>query len=153
MDQLLSHLYLFKGLSEQDLAKVSNIAERKLYEPEETIFSYGEPADCMYLIDHGTVVITFDEEDDTRIEISKMGTGSHFGEMSLLDGEPRSANAVSETHCDIIRIKYDSLLELLESEPQMTTHVYRELARFLCSRLRFTTLDLSEARAQNLSLF
>ena len=82
-----------------------------------------------------------------------LGTGSHFGEMALLDKERRSASAVAQSESDIVEIDYENLQPLLDSNAAIATHFYRALSRFLCSRLRLTTLDLSYSRSQNLSHF
>ena len=153
MDNKLEHIYMFKGLNKEDLSKIAQLAEHEAYFSGQSIFSYGDAADALYLIDRGVVVIKFEEDDHKDIEISKLGTGSHFGELPMLDGEPRSANAVAEGHTDLIRIAYAPLLQLLDSEPQIAIHVYREISRFLGSRLRFTTLDLTYAQAKNISIF
>ena len=152
MNKLINNLYLFKGLPDSDVSRIEEIAELESYTQGDQVFRQGESADSFFIIQHGTVSIELDDEDDKgeRIEVATLGTGSHFGEMSFLDNEPRSANAIAATDSDIIRISYTSMRELLESDPQILIHVYRELARFLCSRLRLTTLDLSYERSRNL---
>ena len=152
MIKLLNDLYLFRGLPDSDLSRIEEIAELESYTQGDQIFKQGENADSFFVIQYGSVSIELDDEDGTgeRIEVATLGTGSHFGEMSFLDNEPRSANATAVSHSDIIKIKYASMRELLESDPQISIHVYRELAQFLCSRLRLTTLDLSYERSKNL---
>lgn len=152
MDKQLNNLYLFRGLPNSDLSKVQEIAELESYAKGEQIFRQGEDADSFFVIQYGAVSIDLDDEDGEgeRVEVSTYGTGSHFGEMAFLDNEPRSANATAATDSDIIRISYASMSKLLESDPQISIHVYRELARFLCGRLRLTTLDLSYERSKNL---
>ena len=73
--------------------------------------------------------------------------------MAFLDGESRSATATAIEKTDIIRLEYGKLLEVLNTNPAIAVHFYRELAKFLCGRLRITTNDLSFAREQNFSHF
>ncbi len=153
MVKQLHNLYLFEGLGDSDLMLIENIAELRSYNAGEKIFSQGSPAVSFYVIQHGTVRIEQVEDDETCIEIATYGTGSHFGELPLLDNEPRSANATAVTNSDIIRVPYTSMIDLLESNTHIAIHFYRELSRFLCSRLRLTTLDLSYSRMENLRLF
>ncbi|MDJ0956814.1 MAG: cyclic nucleotide-binding domain-containing protein [Arenicellales bacterium] len=152
MIKLLDNLYLFRGLPDSDLSRIAEIAELKSYARGEQVFRQGDSADSFFVIQYGTVNIELDDEDGKgeRIEVATLGTGSHFGEMSFLDNEPRSANASVATDSDIIKISYASMRELLESDSKISIHVYRELAKFLCSRLRLTTLDLSYERSKNL---
>ena len=153
MVELLSNLYLFKGLARSDIELIDEIAELKSYSPGESVFIQGAVANSLYIIQHGTVSIDQDTDDATAIKVATLGTGSHFGEMALLDSQLRSANATAVTDSDIISISYASINDLLEANPHIAIHFYRELSRFLCSRLRLTTMDLSYARSQNISHF
>jgi CRP-like cAMP-binding protein len=87
------------------------------------------------------------------MEIAMLGTGSHFGEMSFIDGEPRSASAVAVEKTELIVLNYEKLKRCLEARPEAAVKMYRELAHFLAGRLRLTTNDLSYAREKNLSHF
>ena len=153
MTNLLYNLYLFEGLDESDLMLIENIAELRSYSAEEEIFSQESIAHSFYVIQYGSVRIDQFDEDSKLFEVATYGTGSHFGEMPFLDDEPRSASATAVTNSEIIKISYASMLELLESNSHMAIHFYRELAKFLCSRLRLTTLDLGYSRSQNLGHF
>ena len=153
MEKELNHLYLFKELEEADLKKIEAIAELVTYGPGERIFSQGDTADAFYLIQSGAVRIDLLEDDDNEVEIAKLGTGSHFGEMGMLDDEPRSANATSESYTDVIRIGYSEISDLMDANIGIANHFYRAISRFLASRLRLTSLDLSLSRSQNLSYF
>jgi len=152
MIKLLNNLYLFRGLPDSDISRIEEIAELESYTQGDRIFRQGEAAESFFVIQHGTVNIELDDEGDKggRIAVATLGTGSHFGEMAFLDNEPRSANATAATDSDIIKISYASMRKLLESDPRISVHVYRELSKFLCSRLRLTTLDLSYERSLNL---
>jgi len=153
MLQLLENLYLFKGLRQSELSLVEDISELKFYRAGERIFSQSDTADSFYVIQHGSVSIDQSEDDVNSVQVATLGTGSHFGEMALLDNEPRSASASAISDSDLVRIGYEPMMQLLSSNPQIEIHFYRELSKFLCSRLRFTTLDLSYSRSQNLGLF
>lgn len=152
MIKLLNNLYLFKGLTSDQLKKIEAIAGSESFSKDDPIFSLGETADSFFVIQYGTVRLELDDEDDqgNRVEIAVLGTGSHFGEMGFLDNEPRSAHATAASSSSIVRIGYAPMKNLLESDQEIAVHVYRELARFLCSRLRLTTLDLSYERSKNL---
>lgn len=82
--------------------------------------------------------------------VATLGTVSHFGEMGFLDDQPRSASAIAASYSDILRIGYSATKEVLKSDPALSIHVYKQLAIFMCSRLRLTTLDLKYERSQNL---
>tara|TARA_B100000029_G_scaffold339624_1_gene331855 strand:- start:120 stop:587 length:468 start_codon:yes stop_codon:yes gene_type:complete len=152
MIKLLDTLYMFRGLSADDLSRIETISELESYSTGDLIFSQNDVADALYVIQHGTVNIELDGEGDTGrdIAVATLGTGSHFGEMGFLDNQPRSASAIAASHSDILRIGYSAMKTLLESDSLLATHVYKQLAGFLCSRLRLTTLDLKYERSRNL---
>ena len=152
MIKLLDTLYMFRGLSADDLSRIETISELESYSTGDLIFSQNDVADALYVIQHGTVNIELDGEGDTGrdIALATLGTGSHFGEMGFLDNQPRSASAIAASHSDILRIGYSAMKTLLESDSLLATHVYKQLAGFLCSRLRLTTLDLKYERSRNL---
>ncbi|HCX88829.1 MAG TPA: hypothetical protein DG761_12485 [Gammaproteobacteria bacterium] len=152
MTKLLENLYMFRGLSAADLSRIEAIAELESYSSGDLIFRQNDAADAFFVIQHGTVNIELDEEGDTggHIAVATLGTGSHFGEMGFIDNQPRSASAIAASYSDILRIGYSAMKEVLESDSELSIHVYQQLARFLCSRLRLTTLDLRYERSQNL---
>ena len=152
MIKLLENLYIFRGLSDADLSRIEAIAELESYSSGDLIFRQNDAADAFFVIQHGTVNIELAEEGDTggHIAVATLGTGSHFGEMGFLDHQPRSASAIAASYSDILRIGYSAMKEVLESDSVLSIHVYKQLARFMCSRLRLTTLDLKYERRQNL---
>lgn len=151
MNELLRNLYLFRGLDAESLHGIDDIARLRSFKPGERIFSQQAEAVALFVIQHGTVNVEQTLADGSKVEIATLGTGSHFGEMAFLDGLRRSTSATAATPSDIIEIGYEDLRRVLDADARLATHVYRELARFLCGRLRLTTMDLSNERHRNLS--
>ncbi len=125
--ELLSRVPLFEGCSQRQLRAVARITEvREL--PEATVLARaGDQGNEFFLIVDGRV----------RIEVSprkraRLGPGEFFGEMSLLDGGPRSATAVAETGVRLLVIGRRDFAVLLAKVPDLTRH----LLVILCRRLR-----------------
>lgn len=150
---LLQNVYLFKGLAASQLELINEVASVENYGPGDDIFSQGDKAMALYIIKYGSVRIVQKTHTGESIEVASLGTGSHFGEMAFVDGQLRSATAVAIEKSEIIYIPYSNLEQLLKANSGIAVHVYRELAHFLCGRLRMTTQDLSFAREKNLSHF
>lgn len=148
---LLQNVYLFKGLTADELALVSELAKTTSYNTGDTIFIKGEPATAMFLIKHGSVKIQQTTKSGDNLVVATLGTGSHFGEMGFVDGDPRSATAAAGEMTELIVIPYDRLKALIEKNSSIALKLYRELAHFMCGRLRATTNDLGFARERNLS--
>lgn len=150
---LLKKLYLFKDLSDKEIDVIQGTTETKSYGPGDEVFSQGEKAHALYLIQSGSVKVHQTAENGDSIEITRIGPGSHFGEMSFLDGEPRSANASALEPTEILVVDYEKLLRIMNDQPTISQHFYKQFAHFLCGRLRVTTKDLSFSRSKILSHF
>lgn len=150
---LLQNIYLFKLMSGEELEVISEAAEVETFGGTDELFTQGDKALAMYVIKYGSVRIHQRSSTGDNIEVATLGTGSHFGEMGFVDGEPRSASATAIEKSDIIVFNYEKLRTVLERHPTIAVKFYKELAHFLCGRLRITTNDLSFAREKNLSHF
>ncbi len=150
---LLKKLYLFKDLSEGELAVVEKATSTESYGPGDEVFSQGDRAKALLIIQSGSVKIHQVTDTGDSVEITRIGSGSHFGEMSFLDGEPRSASATALEQSIIVFVDYDKLSEIMITHPGISVHFYRQFAQFLCGRLRITTKDLSFSRSKILSHF
>ena len=149
---LLQNVYLFKDLTPNELEAVNAVATVETYNPGDEIFSEGDKAVSLFVIKFGSVKIRRSGKDDS-VDVAQLGTGSHFGEMSFVDGENRSATVTAVERSEIVRIGFDDLRSLFDKQPAMAVKVYRALALFLCGRLRMTTMDLSFAREKNIRHF
>lgn len=150
---LLQNVYLFKTMTSEQLDKLNDIVSLETFSSGDEIFSQGDTALALYIVKFGFVRIVQKGLSGNNVEITSLGSGSHFGEMALVDGEPRSATAVAIEKSDILSIPYDKLKSILEADNPMATIFYKELAHFLCGRLRVTTSDMSFAREKNIKHF
>lgn len=150
---LIQNVYLFKGLNPEQLEAVGSIVAVESFIAGDDIFSQNDFASAMYIIKHGSVKIYQKTEDGDNIEVTNLGTGSHFGEMPFVDGEKRSASATAVERSEVLKVDYEKLRGILRRDANIAVHVYRELCLFLCGRLRITTNDLSYAREKNLRHF
>ena len=142
---LLHNVYLFKDLAPKELEVVSAVSKLETFNAGDEIFTEGEKAHSLYVIKFGTVKIQHSGKDD-RVDVATLGTGSHFGEMAFVDKEKRSASVSVTERAEIVRIDFEALAKVLETNPAIAVKVYRSMALFLCGRLRMTTTDLSFAR-------
>ncbi|MBL7689269.1 MAG: cyclic nucleotide-binding domain-containing protein [Bdellovibrionaceae bacterium] len=149
---LIQNVYLFKDLSPKELESVNAIATVETYNPGDEVFSEGDKAASLFVIKFGSVRIRRSGKDDS-VDVAQLGTGSHFGEMSFVDGEARSATVIAMEKSEIVKIDFDALRKVFEKEPAIAVKAYRSFAHFLCGRLRLTTMDLSFAREKNIRHF
>lgn len=150
---LLKNCYLFRDMNADELTKIDSALSFENFNRGDEIFSQGDKAEALYLIKMGSVRVMQKGSNGDLIEIAVLGTGSHFGEMALLDNELRSATVEVMEKSEILRVDYDKLRSILMQNSSIAVKFFRALALFLCGRLRVTTNDLSFAREMNLRHF
>ncbi|MBK7889487.1 MAG: cyclic nucleotide-binding domain-containing protein [Bdellovibrionales bacterium] len=91
---LIQNVYLFKDLSPKELESVNAIAAVETYNSGDEVYCEGDKAASLFFIKFGSVRIRRSGKDDS-VDVAQLGTGSHFGEMSFVDGEARSATVIA----------------------------------------------------------
>src|SRR5438105_15749026 len=86
---------LFASLDSKATAELGEYLTIHDYPKSATIFRNGDPGDAMYLIDVGQVRISITDADGALVTLAELGSGDFFGEMAMLDGHGRSANALA----------------------------------------------------------
>ena len=127
---LLKGVGMFAHTSEDILADVAVILEEVELTAGERVFHKGEQGNSMYIIIHGRVRI-FDREKT----INFLGEREIFGELALLDPEPRSASVEAVEETRLFRLERGTLFELMEDNVSVVSGIMH----VLCSRLRRMT--------------
>jgi CRP/FNR family cyclic AMP-dependent transcriptional regulator len=121
------------------LADVAAICEQVQASPGETIFQKGEIGKSLYVIATGRVRV---HDGDQTLEY--LTEGQVFGEMALLEPEPRSASVTAMEDTYLLRLDQEPFFELLEDQCEVARGMIRVLTRRLRARMR----DLNELRSQ-----
>ena len=130
--ELLKDVPLFQGLPPDDLSRLSLLLTEKLYPKESVSVSATDPGDALYVVADGEVKVSLWSDNGREIILSTLGPGSFFGEMSLVDGEPRSANVACLTDSLLLRLGRKEFLQALRAYPTIAINVMTEV----CVRLR-----------------
>jgi HEAT repeat protein len=128
---------VFAEISDRILAEVAGLCEEVQISAGETIFEKGEIGKSLYVIAAGSVRV---HDGDQTLE--HLTEGQVFGEMALLDPEPRSASITATEETQLLRLDQEPFYELLESQ----TEVARGIIKVLTRRLRARMQDLNAAR-------
>ena len=139
---LLKSAPLFAGLDSEELAALADIALEKDFAASEIIFDEGSPAHHLYILLRGRVEV-FRRIDTTEYPIATLGEKECFGEMAMLDDEPRSASIRALEPVQVLKIDRDSFRELISERPQISFAIFR----ILSSRLRHGNLEIEHAAA------
>jgi CRP/FNR family cyclic AMP-dependent transcriptional regulator len=117
---------LWSGLSKQDLKLVAKLSQERKFESGHTIVSKGEAGIGFYLILEGSVEVRSDGR-----TLSKLGPGQFFGEMSIFDNQPRSADVVTVQPSRILFLSAMSFKTLIFANPKIALKMLQESVRRL----------------------
>ena len=106
------------------------------------VFRRGDEGDCLFVAEHATVDIRIQAKSGHLTRIAAFGPGTFFGEMALLEGKPRSANAVATGKTRLWSLSRTQLAELATAHPDIARQVMINIACALADRLRNTTEEV-----------
>ena len=124
---------LFAELDDRELAAIAAVAKSRRYAKDDVIFHADESGDIFCLIKEGQVKVTMISPEGKEIILSLLGPGDFFGEMALLDNEPRSATIIATEPLEIVTIWRSDFLHILSENFDITQKVLAELSRRLRS--------------------
>ena len=131
----LRHVPLFADVADAELALLAPCLVRRSFAKDVLIFSEGSPGSALYIIESGQVRIYLTSSNGQQISLSVYGPGQVFGEISLLDGLPRSASVAALEPVIALALERDDFLPYMDAHPA----VARSVIRVLSVRLRHTT--------------
>ena len=126
---MLTNVRLFAGVPPLYLAELEKSSVVRKYPKNTVLVSEGDESSHLYIIRKGTVSAYLNNEDGRQVNLNYMHEGEYFGELSLLDGKPRSASVISITDCEIILVSRASVHELLHKHPDFSLQLLTELTR------------------------
>lgn len=137
--EILKTVPMFAELSDSDLDSLAQLASRRHYARETPIFFEHEEGDSFFMILKGRVKVTILGDDGREVILSMLGTGDVFGEMALLDDEPRSATAIAVEDCDLLSLQRSEFDGVVKSRASISAG----LIKVLSARLRKANHQIS----------
>ena len=122
---------LFAELDDRELASIAAVAKSRRYDKDDVVFHADESGDIFCLIKEGQVKVTMISPEGKEIILSILGPGDFFGEMALLDNEPRSATIIATEPLEIVTIWRSDFLHILSENFSITQKVLAELSKRL----------------------
>jgi CRP/FNR family cyclic AMP-dependent transcriptional regulator len=144
----LKRIPIFRELEAGALAEIAQIARAKVYQPRVEVFQQGDLSDSVFIIQSGYLKVAVSSPGGSLSTLAVMGVGEIFGELSLLDGGPRSATVTAMSRTDLLVIDRESFLHLVEAQPRVGIAIMGVLARRL-RRVSERSDDLTGMRVSN----
>jgi len=129
---VLRKVPLFSDLSEGDLASFAEVTREREYPKNSVILFEDDPGDSLYIVSTGQVKVVLIGEDGREVILSVLGDGDFFGEMALIDDEPRSAHVIAMKDSQLLVLRRDDFQAQVAMHPQIAL----KLLRVLVQRLR-----------------
>jgi len=145
-NKLLKSVSLFFDLSDKELGYISSRMITKNFEMGSLIFMENSEGEMCFFVAEGSVKVTRLSQDGKEVILAMLNKGEFFGEMSLLDGESRSANVIALEKTKVLTLNRKDFLSVLQDYPQIAIQLLKEMAhRLRKSDKQIASLSLSDA--------
>lgn len=137
---------MFADLGADELARLSGLCHTQQLSTGEVLFQKGDPGDALFGVRRGQVRIETGASDGSRLTLNFMGSGDLFGEVAVLDGQDRTADATAGEPTELFVLRREDFLGFLEREPKVAVR----LIELLCQRIRWQSERMEESVLQPL---
>jgi uncharacterized membrane protein len=143
--EILRNIPLFSLMDDQELLELSKHLEEKHYFAGQLVFKAGDPGDAMYIVQSGKVELFMQDSSDSRVSLAFIESGDLFGELSLLDNQPRSASAIAVEKTHLLIIDREDLQLLVTKHP----HAALDMMTMLGKRTREANMLVRDRVVRN----
>jgi len=137
---------MFADLGTDELQRLSNLCHTQHLGNGEVLFQKGDAGDALFGVRRGQVRIETGASDGSRLTLNFMGPGDLFGEVAVLDGQSRTADATAGEPTELFVLGRQEFLEHLEREPRVAI----KIIQLLCQRIRWQSERMEESVLQPL---
>ncbi|WP_291848571.1 Crp/Fnr family transcriptional regulator [Bradyrhizobium sp.] len=137
---------IFADLEPEALDQLCRYAKHSTLKRGAMLFSKGDPGNSLYAVISGTVKMSISSPEGRNAILNIIGPGEIFGEIALLDGRVRSADAIANSNCELLVIDRREFIPFVKGQPALAM----KFIELLCERLRWTSDQVEQIILQNL---
>lgn len=137
---------LFADLGQDELSRLSNLCHTQHLNAGEVLFQKGDLGNALFGVRRGQVRIETGAPDGGRLTLNFMGAGDLFGEVAVLDAQPRTADATAGEATELFVLRREDFMGFLEREPKCAIRIIE----LLCQRIRWQSERMEESMLQPL---
>ena len=127
----LATVPLLSRISPTELQKLADLTREKQYPKGSVVLFEGDPGDSLFIVRQGRVKVVLVGEDGREVILGILGVGEHFGELSLIDQQPRSAHVIAMDDATLIVLRSEDFRRRVDVAPEIAWALLVELARRL----------------------
>jgi CRP/FNR family transcriptional regulator, cyclic AMP receptor protein len=146
LTDFLSRAPMFGGLETRTRSRITEMLRAAAYPENTVVVREGEAGLCMYIVREGEVAL-YQQGGDVLVRIARLGVGDCFGEMAIIDIQPRSATVITECPCVLYSLTNRDLYTLYHEDMPGYVMVIQNLCRELSRRLRRADARITESAA------
>ncbi len=136
--EVIRSVRLFETLDQSELQTLTPLLHRRDYFPKDVIVQEGAPGAGLYILVGGEAEVILENDSGDDIFLATLGPGRMFGEMSLLDGEPRAASVISVARSHVLGFFKADLMDLVAHSPSLGFKIVYRLGQLMQERLSET---------------
>jgi uncharacterized membrane protein len=145
---MLAYVPLFALLDDEERAALADVLEVARFPKGQAIFRTGDVGGALYLVNAGLVRVSLENNEGAQVILGEYGRGQVFGEISLLDGGPRTSTAMALEDTEVLILNRSHLLEMITKHP----HSAMDLLTVIGARLRATDQFLRTQVTRNVNI-
>lgn len=127
----LATVPLFARVDREELERLAEVTRERQYPKGSVIVFEDDPGDSLFVVRDGRVKVVLVSEDGREVILGVLGVGEHFGELSLIDEQPRSAHVIAMEDSDLLVLRRDDFRRRVEATPALAWSLLVELSRRL----------------------
>lgn len=127
----LATVPLFRGVGRDELAKFGELVRDRAYPRGSVILFQDDPGDSLYIVRSGRVKVVLIGEDGREVILGVLDQGSHFGELALIDDQPRSAHVIAMEDSQLLILRREDFRRRVDANPSVAWALLCELSRRL----------------------
>jgi CRP/FNR family transcriptional regulator, cyclic AMP receptor protein len=143
--KFLRGVRLFAGFPEPDLVALAESLRERRLRKNQVLFREGDPGDELFIVHHGSVLVSKAIKGRVEQVLDRVSPADFFGEMSLLDGSPRSATVQAEADATLLALNRSGLQRLTDTNPHAAAAFFSAMVHVFIERLRRSTHQVAEA--------
>ena len=127
----LTSVPMFSGLQRDELLKFAELTRERTYPKGSVILFQGDPGDSLYVLRQGRAKVVLIGEDGREVSLGVLEPGAHFGELALIDDQPRSAHVIAMEDSQLLILRREDFRRRVEANPSVAWALLTELSRRL----------------------
>ncbi len=127
----LATIPLFSGISRDELNKFAELTRERAYPKGSVILFQDDPGDSLFVLRQGRVKVVLIGEDGREVILGVLDPGAHFGELALIDDQPRSAHVIAMDDAQLLILRREDFRRRVEANPSVAWALLTELSRRL----------------------